>query len=253
MCSLEKRGDLFILTITGDDEHRLNPTLIDSIRAALNRAKSESESTGPTALITTSEGKFFSNGYDLSWSGSDPDPVRNRTGFRSKEMSRKLRLLVEELISLPMPTIAAVTGHASAAGFILALSHDYLLMRNDRGFLYMSELDIKYKIPNWFVTVVKNRIASPLIWRSVVLTAAKITAAKGVEWGIVDSAHESAAETVEAAVGLGMDLVSRNWDGEIYAGNRRAVFSDVLAALASDETVGDFSGGNVDPAAVSKL
>ncbi|KAK6128451.1 hypothetical protein DH2020_037819 [Rehmannia glutinosa] len=249
MCTLERRGDLFILTITGDDEHRLNPTLIDSIRAALNRAKSESESMGPTALITTAQGKFFSNGYDLSWAFSDPDPARAQSRVRAKSMSRKFRLLVAELISLPMPTIAAVTGHASAAGFILALSHDYLLMRKDRGFLYMSELDIRYKIPHWFMTFVKSKIGSPKVWRNVVLKAEKITAAVGVEWGIVDSAHENAAETVEAAVRLGMDLVSRKWDGNVYADNRRTVFADILAVLGSDESVGD-TGDNVDESKV---
>ncbi|KAL0423878.1 UNVERIFIED_CONTAM: Enoyl-CoA delta isomerase 1, peroxisomal [Sesamum radiatum] len=253
MCTLEKRGDLFVLTITGDDEHRLNPTLIDSIRAALNRAKSESESMGSTALITTAEGKFFSNGYDLSWALSDPDPVRAQALERPKVMSKKLRLLVADLISLPMPTIAAVTGHASAAGFILALSHDYLLMRKDRGFLYVSELDIKHKIPHWFMSIMKSKIASPKVWRDVVLEAAKIPAATGVEWGIVDSAHENAEETVEAAVRQGMDLVRRKWDGKVYADNRKTVLAEVLAVLGSDETVGD-SGENVDETkAVSRL
>ncbi|KAL0396008.1 UNVERIFIED_CONTAM: Enoyl-CoA delta isomerase 1, peroxisomal [Sesamum calycinum] len=228
MCTLEKRGDLFILTITGDDEHRLNPTLIDSIRAALNRAKSESESMGSTALITTAEGKFFSNGYDLSWALSDPDPVRAQALERPKVMSKKLRLLVADLISLPMPTIAAVTGHASAAGFILALSHDYLLMRKDRGFLYVSV-------------------------EGCGSGGGKDPGCNRVEWGIVDSAHENAEETVEAAVRQGMDLVRRKWDGKVYADNRKTVLADVLAVLGSDETVGD-SGENMDESkAVSRL
>ncbi|KAL3640467.1 hypothetical protein CASFOL_015435 [Castilleja foliolosa] len=260
MCTLDKRGDLFILTITGDDEHRLNPTLIDSIRSALNRAKSESECMGgPTALITTAQGKFFSNGYDLSWALYDPDPVRAQSRARPKSMSKKLRLLVAELISFPMPTIAAVTGHASATGFILALSHDYLLMRKDRGFLYMSELDINYKIPNWFSVLVKSKMGPPNVWRNVVLRAEKITAEVGLKWGIVDSAHDTAEETIRAAVRLGMGLVSRKWDGKVYADNRRTVFDDVLAALGSDETVGD-DGSNVDeegneikPVSVSRL
>ncbi|XP_047963953.1 enoyl-CoA delta isomerase 1, peroxisomal-like [Salvia hispanica] len=232
MCSLERRGDVFILTITGDDQHRLNPNLIDSIRAALARVKSES-SLSATALITTAQGKFFSNGYDLDWALSDPARIR------PKIMSKKLRLLVEDLTSLPMPTIAAVNGHASAAGFVLALSHDYLLMRRDRGFLYMSELDIGYTIPRWFVQVVKSKTESPRIWRGVVMAAVKITAEMGVEWGIVDSAHDGAEATVEAAVRLGRDLVRRKWDGEVYAANRRIVFAEVLAVLGSDETVGD--------------
>ncbi|KAL2498468.1 Enoyl-CoA delta isomerase 1 [Abeliophyllum distichum] len=217
MCTLEKRDGLFILTITGNDEHRLNPILIDSIRASLHRAKIESESMGPTALITTAHGKFFSNGYDLSWASSDPDPEQAQT--RLKFMNKKLRCLVSDLISLPMPTIAAVTGHSSAAGFILALSHDYL------------------------------------VWREVVLKAAKITAGMGVEWGIVDSAHDSAEETVVAAARLGMELVKRNWDGKAYAENRKTVFADVMAALSSDKTVGSY--GDIDSndsnKAVSKL
>lgn len=257
MCTLERRGDVFILTITGEDQHRLNPTLVDSIRAALNRAKSESESMGLTALITVGEGKFFSNGYDLSWALSDPDPVRARDLVRAKSMSKKLRLLIEELISLPMPTIAAVNGHASASGFALALSHDYILMRKDRGFLYMSELDINYKIPNWMTTVVRSKIASPKIWRNVVLKAEKISAAVGVEWGIVDSAHENGEETLEAAVRLGMDFASRKWEGKIYADCRRTVFAEVLVALGSDETVGDYTGNvnedGIDSKVVSRL
>ncbi|KAI8566408.1 hypothetical protein RHMOL_Rhmol02G0037900 [Rhododendron molle] len=49
--------------------------------------------------------------------------------------------VVADFVSLPMPTIAAVTGHAAAAGLMLPLSHDYVLMRGDRGVMYLSELD----------------------------------------------------------------------------------------------------------------
>ncbi|KAK6933206.1 hypothetical protein RJ641_036100 [Dillenia turbinata] len=40
------------------------------------------------------------------------------------------------LSSLPMPTIATINGHAASFGFIFALSHDYIIMRKDKGFLY---------------------------------------------------------------------------------------------------------------------
>ncbi|KAK6933207.1 hypothetical protein RJ641_036101 [Dillenia turbinata] len=50
--------------------------------------------------------------------------------------------LITEFLSLPMPTITAVTGHAATVGFIFALTHDYIVMRKDRGFLYFRELNI---------------------------------------------------------------------------------------------------------------
>ncbi|KAK6788561.1 hypothetical protein RDI58_012359 [Solanum bulbocastanum] len=226
MCTLEKLGNLFILTITGDDDHRLNPSLIDSIKSALDRVTAEA--TGSSALVTTAQGKFFSNGVDLAWALSDPShyPL----------IESKLKSLIFELFNLPMPTIAAVTGHASGAGFILAMSHDYVVMRKDRGFLYMSEIDIGLKIPNWLVTLVKNKVKSPVDWRDVVMRGAKLTADMAIKQGIIDSAHHGAAETMKEAIKLGEEVMERKWDGKVYAHNRRLVFSDVLVAL-TNETV----------------
>ncbi|XP_015075763.1 enoyl-CoA delta isomerase 1, peroxisomal-like [Solanum pennellii] len=224
MCTLQKQGNLFILTLTGDDEHRLNPSLIDSISSALERITAEA--TGSSVLITTAQGKFFSNGYDLDLASSDPSSL--------ELMDSKLKLLISEFFNLPMPTIAAVTGHASAAGFILAMSHDYILMRKDRGFLYMSEIDIGLKIPNWFVTLVKNKVKSPVAWRDVVMRGTKLTADMAIEQGIVDSAHHGSAETMKEAIKLGEVLMARKWDGKVYAHNRKVVFSDVLVVLNNE-------------------
>lgn len=228
LCTLEKRGNLFILTLTGAGEHRLNPNLLSSLRSALSRLKSD-PSASSSALITTAHGKFFSNGYDLDWAQSS-EP-------RLQLMSSSLRSLIHDLICLPMPTIAAVTGHASAAGMMLALSHDYVVMRRDRGFLYMSEMDIGLVISNWFMALMRSKIGDPRARREALMRAAKLTAEDGVRMGIVESAHDGAEATVAAAAELGEALVTRKWDGHVYAGNRRVVLREVLEAIGSDESV----------------
>lgn len=231
MCSLQRSGNIFILTLTGSGEHRFNPQLLDSIRSSLRQVRSDVESAVSTdsssnfVLITTAEGKFFSNGYDIDW---------ERTSMNQMIlMDDKLKSVVSDLITLPMPTIAAVSGHASAAGFIFAMSHDYIVMRRDRGFLYMSELDIRRVIPQWFAVLVKSRIGSAAVRREVVLKAPKLTADKALELGIIDSAHDGAEETVAAAVRLGEDLVARKWDGHTYAGNRMELLSEVLNVIGA--------------------
>ena len=50
-------------------------------------------------------------------------------------------------VTLPMPTIAAVSGHAATSRFLVAISHDYVLMKKERCVLYMSELDIGLTLP----------------------------------------------------------------------------------------------------------
>ena len=65
MCTLEKHGSLFILTLIGDDhEHRLRPSLIDSLLSALSQVNSQAINGG-SALITVAHGKFFCNGFDI--------------------------------------------------------------------------------------------------------------------------------------------------------------------------------------------
>ncbi|XP_031270473.1 enoyl-CoA delta isomerase 1, peroxisomal-like [Pistacia vera] len=229
MCTLEKRGSLYILTLTGSGEHRLNPTLIDAIQSALRRVKAE-PTTSSSALITTAQGKFFSNGFDLAWAQS----IQSNLLL----MSQKLQSLIHDLITLPMPSIAAISGHVSAAGVFLALSHDYVLMRKDRGFLYMSELDIGMTIPAVYIALLESKIGEPMARRQMLLRAAKLTAKEAVERGIIDAAYDSVDETIRAAVELGEELVKRKWDGHVYAQNRMVILREVLDKLEFDETGG---------------
>ncbi|CAL1387315.1 unnamed protein product [Linum trigynum] len=229
MCSLEKKGNIYILTLTDPGEHRLNPDLIDSIRSALSTLKSHPPSSPPSILITTNHGKFFSNGFDLSWAQSFSP--------RLKLMSSKFQLLVSDLISLPMPTIAAVTGHAAAAGMILALTHDYVVMRKDRGFMYMSEVDIGLVIPQWFVVLLEIKIGRGKVLREVVMGAEKLTAEMAVERRIVGSVGEGAEGTVDAAVELGERILKRRWDGGAFAKNRMVVLRDVLKAIEQEQSM----------------
>ena len=227
MCTLEKRGEIFFLTLTGDDDHRLNPSLMDSLRSALREVKEQS--TRGSALITTARGKFFSNGFDLAWAQS--------AGSAAAVEDRLLHMVdlfkpeVADLISLQMPTIAAVTGHAAAAGMMLAMSHDYVLMRSDRGVLYMSELDIGMKFPDYFTALVRSKVGSAAARRDVMLRAKKVTALEALAMGIVDSAHDSAEAVVEVAVRLGEELVKRKWDGEVYAEIRKALYPELCGVL----------------------
>nr|DAD26989.1 TPA_asm: hypothetical protein HUJ06_028457 [Nelumbo nucifera] len=68
MCTLEKCGNIFLLTLVGDDEHRLNPNLIGEIQSSLSQVRAQAKHG--LVIVTTEQGKFFSNGFDLAWAES---------------------------------------------------------------------------------------------------------------------------------------------------------------------------------------
>ncbi|OIW07689.1 hypothetical protein TanjilG_30766 [Lupinus angustifolius] len=233
MCSIEKQGSLFILILNGeeDDQHRLNPTLISSILSALSQIKSQA--TAGSALVTVARGgsgNFFCNGFDFRWAQA----AGSQSGARQRlrHMSDSFRQVVAAFVSLPMPTVAAVSGHVAAAGLVLAFAHDYLLMRSDRGVMYMPEVNLGITLPDYFAAAMRAKIGSPVALRNVVARGVKVRAKEGVELGIVHSAHDSVEGTVEAAMRLGEELAGKEWVGESYAEIRKSLYPQMCSTLS---------------------
>jgi enoyl-CoA hydratase/carnithine racemase len=128
---LRREGEVFVLHLD-EDENRFNRGSIDAIHGALDEAEA---STGPAALVVTGEGKFFSNGLDLAWMSSD-DGRADRTFFGD------VHRMFGRLLGLPMATVAAVNGHAFAAGAMLVVAHDHRVMREDRGYWCLNEVEL---------------------------------------------------------------------------------------------------------------
>ena len=124
MIDLTRQGEVFILTMN-DGENRWNTTFVREFSSALDEVEA---STGPAALITTSATeKFFSNGLDLEWRTTEGE---HRGGDRAA-FGGEFMALMSRLITFPLPTLAAVNGHAFGAGFISALCHDVRFMRSE--------------------------------------------------------------------------------------------------------------------------
>ena len=127
--TLEYRDTIAVLTL-GDDENRFSPERLDTLDAQLDDAADNAQ-----ALVTTGLGKFYSNGLDLDWLGANGDRLGWYVG--------RVQDLLNRLLTFPLPTVAAINGHAFGAGSMLAIAHDYRVMREDRGFFCFPEVDIR--------------------------------------------------------------------------------------------------------------
>ena len=216
------------MTLTGEGEHRLSLDLIARVRCALGRVRAESVASPFSALVTRAEGKYFSNGFDLDYVNETKSSANQLK--RGKSLTSGLASITADLMSLQMPTICAVTGDASAVGFMLAFSHDYVAMHGDNGFLCMSELS-NLLSHRHFLSLMKAKVRDDEVFKELVLRSRKIPAMEAMDRGVIDLVGETATETVEEAVKLGHMLAKKNWNGKVYASLRKEAFPEICRAV----------------------
>jgi Delta3-Delta2-enoyl-CoA isomerase len=128
---LDRDGVVYLLDL-GDGENRFAPDWVAEVGAALDEVAG---GDGPRALVTRATGKFWSNGLDLAWLGEHPDVA--------DAFVDDVHALFARVLSLPVPTVAACQGHVFAAGAMLAVGHDVRVMRVDRGYFCLPEVEIR--------------------------------------------------------------------------------------------------------------
>lgn len=112
-------------------EHRLNPMSLKKLFDAIDAAERDPE---VSALVCTAEGKFFSNGFDLKWIQGNMD--------KADMLQQGTEALCARLLKFTKPTICAANGHATAAGAMLALSFDVVVMNSERGYCFVPGVDL---------------------------------------------------------------------------------------------------------------
>ena len=160
-------------------ENRWNTSFVRKFAEALDEIEKDE---GPGALITSSnDPKFFSNGLDLDWM---QDPEKYSEGGDREVFGQEFMYLMGRIITLPIPSICAINGHAFGAGFMLALSHDVRLMRKDRGFLCANEMQLGFKIPRPELALFRHKIPANYFFETVQLSK-RWTGIAALESGII--------------------------------------------------------------------
>ena len=131
----------------GEDENRFSPDWLGSVDKLLDQALSE----GAHALVTTATGKFYSNGLDLDWLGANGD--------KAKWYVQQVQSLFARMLTFPMPTVAAINGHAFGAGAMLGIAHDYRVMRDDRGYYCFPEVDINIPFTEGMAALIQAKLS----------------------------------------------------------------------------------------------
>ena len=197
MIDLTRDGDVFVLRFD-DGENRFRP---DNLKE-WNEALDEVEGAGnPAALVTTGSGKFYSNGLNLEWLLALPEG-EERDAYIPAVLG-----LMARVLTFPTITVAAINGHAFGAGAQISLAHDYRVMRTERGYWCMPEIDLKAPLHPGMTAIIQARVSHQTA-HELIVTGTRYGADMAAERGIVDHAVPE-AEVLPKAIEIAAGLASK--------------------------------------------
>ncbi|WP_261575354.1 enoyl-CoA hydratase-related protein [Frankia gtarii] len=216
MPKLERDGEVFVLHLDPDDENRLHPDRLAAVEAALDEVDA---AAGPRALVTVGGGKFWSTGLDLDWLLSNAD--------RSAAYLDRVHALFARTLASPVVTVAALNGHAFAAGAMWALAHDLRVMRLDRGFFCLPEVDLDLPFQPGMSALIRARL-TPATAHEAMTTGRRYGGGQALAAGIVD-AVAPADQLLAAAVERARPLAAKA--RPVRAQIKETLYAETLTAL----------------------
>jgi enoyl-CoA hydratase/carnithine racemase len=213
---LDQDGNVFVLRMRSG-ENRFNLEWLDRVNEALDRVEA---TKGACALVTTGEGKFYSNGMDLDWLATVPE--------RAEDYLRAIYRILGRVLGFPAVTVAAVNGHAFGAGALLTVAHDFAVMRTDRGYWCMPEADLGLPVTAEYASLLKAKLPGRTSHEALV-TARRYGGAEALAAGVVHQVageDEVLAEAVKIAAGLA------GKDRATLAEHKRLLYGEAIRALA---------------------
>jgi len=222
MITLTRKGNVFVLQMD-EGENRFNEKTVADLNGALAQVEA---APGPSALVTTGTGKFFSNGLDLDWMGGH---CTDKPRFVADVQKLLARFLV-----FPRPTVAAVNGHAFAAGAMLVLSHDFAVMRADRGYFCLPEVDINIPFTEGMTALIAARLPQPVLHEACT-TGKRYTAPEAARLSAISEAVAE-ADVLPRALARAEELSGK--DAGTLGAIKRRLYAGAVKAL--DTPIGDF-------------
>ncbi|HXX90222.1 MAG TPA: enoyl-CoA hydratase/isomerase family protein [Acidimicrobiales bacterium] len=214
MIETERHGDVRVLHWR-DGENRVNLRSLECWHSALDELAAVE---GPLALVVTGEGRFFSNGLDLDRFGEHPDEVG--------PVVDGLHRLIGRLLVFPAYTVAALNGHTFAAGAMISATFDRRLMRSERGYWCLPEVDIGLALSPGMTAAVRARLPATAAAEAM-LTGRRYGADDALAAGIVDEVV-APDELLDRAVEIAGATAGK--DRKVLAIHKRQLFADAARA-----------------------
>ncbi|XP_048743447.1 uncharacterized protein LOC125656864 [Ostrea edulis] len=196
--TVDFQNDGCALLTMRNGQNRWNLTTLKQFNDALDEVE---KNESARILVTTGEGRFYSNGIDVDW-------LMTQSRDTNAKYFTVLLDTMWRVMHFPLPTVAAINGHCFAGGAFLAICHDYRVMRSDRGWISWNETLISLRIQGSLYEILERKLNREALRESVIF-AKRITGPEAVKLRIVDKI-ESETNLISGSKQIGFEALGKN-------------------------------------------
>lgn len=225
--SYEPRDAVAVLAMDDGKVNAMAMPFFDDLNAALDRAERDK----PKAVVITGRTGAFSAGLNLKVLPTLPPD----------ELARTLQTFGRTLVrwyTFPIPTVAAVTGHAIAGGAFLMMACDLRYVAEGPWKIHANEVAIGLVLPTWAMTIAESAIP-PRFHTEALLHARPYLPEEAYERHIIHGVVRPAERVLDVALEAAAPLAAL--DQASYAASKRrqrAMRVEWASRLIDEEMVG---------------
>jgi enoyl-CoA hydratase/carnithine racemase len=173
---VERHDQVAVLKLNRGVTNALNSQLLDELAENLRQVKDDS-AVRALALGSAND-KFFSIGLDIP-------ALYGLARLDFSLFCQTFDRVCLDLYTWPGPTVAAISGHATAGGCILALCCDYRFIAEGRKLMGLNEVKLGVPVPYPADCILRRMVGAPNA-REVMDTGAFYPPEKLLQMGMVD-------------------------------------------------------------------
>ncbi|MEL6702364.1 MAG: enoyl-CoA hydratase/isomerase family protein, partial [Pseudomonadota bacterium] len=179
-------------------------------------------------VIASNDEKNWSQGVDLNWLMAQIQ-AGNQDDMRA--FMYAMNDVFATLLTLPVPVIGAITGHAFGNGAMLACCCDFRVMRSDRGYFCFPEVDISIPFLPSMIAFCRKAIPE-YRFNELKLTGRRAAAADLLEDHVIHAAFPDAATTLEGALAMAGEF---NKPRGIFGEHKQRMHKHILHVMETED------------------
>ena len=216
---IDTDGPVAILTM-GSGENRIGSAAVAALNDAFDALERDEI---VSSVVITGEDRYWSTGLDL-------DEMRGMGDSEQRTFMRSVDLLLGRILTSPLVTVAALNGHTYAAGALLALAHDYRIMRADRGFFCLPSVDVGIPFSPGMSALIAAKLPQPIA-HDLVVSCRRIGGAEAAQTGVV---YRAIGEANVLHVARELAHAYSGKDGSTLHAVKRRMYPEAAAMLTVD-------------------